>query len=153
MITFTNTTKRAIGRADVIQLATIEEDRVANNAGRPGFEPYFLIKIVFDSGGEHCLAEVPTGHFQTPYAVTTDEIILTDGEDFWVGARNLTPEQLEANQTPIDPTLYILDEDELPDRLKLLTIADRDHIIKKIKLFCEEQFKRSDKQKDSSWIV
>lgn len=155
MITFNDTTERLIGRADVIMLATIDGNKVAAESGRPGFEPYFLVRVAFDSKGEHCIVEVPTGHHKTPTALVPHEIIITDGEFYWAAARHLTAEQLEANETPSDPALYILEEDDLPERLTLLTTADRDHIVNKIMKFCEEEFQTDDSKKkpNSPWIV
>jgi hypothetical protein len=153
MIAFNDTAGKVIGRADVAGLATIDGDVVTNSAGRPGFEPYFLVKVVFSSKGKHCLAEVPTGHFKTPTVVTPEEMVVTDGENFWVAARHLNAQQLEANETPVDPGLYVLDEDELPERLTLLTVADREHIVGKIKMYCEEQFQAKDNPRgDGSWV-
>lgn len=148
MIPFIDSSKRVIGHVEVVQLVTVDDGAICKTAGRSGFDPYFMVIISFDSNGPLCFDKVPTGIFKFPYAMVPDEVVITNGDDF-MAARHSTPEQLEFGATPeqiesenvpSDPNLYILDDDELPERLKLLTTADRDRILEKVQAYCTDVY-------------
>ena len=137
MLTFKDT-ERQIGKADCINIVIVEDGIVVEASGRPGFKPYFLMRITFDSAGDYMTDNVPTGIYAMPYIESPDEMIITDGADYWVAARHLTPEQLELNHTPEDKDLYLMDADELPERLQNLAQADREYLIRRISIYCRE---------------
>jgi hypothetical protein len=135
MIQFAKSNKGHLGRVDIIQMAIIDNGVVSKAAGRPGFDPFFLMNITFSSNSPHCICKVPTGVLEVPEAEAPTEVMLSDGDRFYA-ARYASSSDLEYMGVPIDPNLYILDDDELPDRLLALTTADKNLIMKKIAEYC-----------------
>ena len=135
MLEFIESDEGQLGKAECLKLVTIEDGIVSDAAGRPGLDPYFMVNVVFASESEYVVDNVPTGHSAMPVAVTSDEIVVTDGEKFY-GARHSGIEKLHELKIPSDSNLYILEENDLPERLKALTTSDRDCILREIQRFC-----------------
>lgn len=138
MLEFRDTSEKNIGRADVLGLVILDGEQISRAVGRPGFDPLFLVRIAFDSSSELCIDKVPTGILQAPYILSPDEHVLTNGEDRWETCRHLDPSQLAELQVPEDKNFWLLEEHEYPDRMRQLTTADRDHIIMKIRKYCDQ---------------
>ena len=138
MLTFQNTDKKNLGRADCIKLVAVENgDQISEVIGRPT-TVYFLMRVRFNMGHEYFDDNVPTGVFDTPYIVSPDEYLITDGDTFWEAARFKTPEELAEAGTRTDPTLYILSNEKLPPRMQRLSQLDKQHILDKIRVFCDK---------------
>lgn len=137
MIEFEDSNAKELGRADIVDIVILEGDRISKASGRPGFKPYFLIKITFSSNSEWFIDVVPTGILKTPLVETPEECIITDGDNEWYGCRHLTLDQLIELEQVMEESLFILESYELPERLKHLTSADREHILGKIMKFCD----------------
>jgi len=138
MIEFSQSNSKNIGRAEVLRLVIIEDGCISDDVGRSGHNPYFLVRITFDSSSEYCVDTIPTGILKNPTIMSPDEIIATDGGEIWYGCRHLTDTHLELEGIDEDRALYILESVDLPERLTVLTSADKEHILKKIKAFCME---------------
>jgi len=138
MIKFKKSSKLSIGRVEVINLCSItEDDKVIFIGARPVDNCFFLIKAYFPKSIE----TVPTGHAQSPETQAQHEYIVTDDES-WHCARNKTLDQLEASRMPVDNHLYV--QDENPDRVDNLTLADRDKMLDAIMKYCEAMRKDMD---------
>lgn len=135
MIPFRNTNEKNVGRADVMGLVTLVDGHVDNVIGRP-VNVLFLVRLTFRSGHEFFIDKVPTGVYPHPYRESPDDFIVTDGEDLWESIRHKTPEQLEESGEPIDPLQYV--QDELAPRMQRLTLLDKQHIIEKIRKYCDD---------------
>ena len=162
MIQFTDENVEHIGRVDVLELVIINDGVIENTPGRPGFDPLFMARLTFSSSSKHCMDEVPTGMPTPPppeegcecdgpcphcgqhhppqpqpkyptMVPSPEEFILTDADGIWLSARHRNPD----GQEP-DPQLHIMEDDELPARLKVLSKKDRSHIIRKIAAWAEE---------------
>ena len=136
MLTFENSRNRIIGRAECLDIVGMNEDGSMDTVGGADDAPHFLIRVTFKSTSPHCLDNVPTGNIARPYIQTTDEMLVTDGDSF-TALRFATPEQLEENEMPVDERLCALDDDELPERLTVLTTADKDYMVGKIQEYCK----------------
>jgi len=144
MINFEKSTKRNVGRADVKDIVIIQDGAggrfISRAAGRVDATPYFLVRITFDSSSQYVVDKVPTGinHPKFGYVESPDEMIITDGDTIWEAARRLGPGQFIDPSKKEDKDYWILDDDEMPERLQHLSISDRDHIVTKIAKYCEE---------------
>jgi len=164
MLKFRNDSSKNIGKAECIDIVAIDPHPCVDGdgmfvvwvegkmiispaAGRPTAEPYFMMKVFFRSTSKYAMDKYPTGIHSKPYVGCPFEIIITNGHEFYA-ARHLTPEQLESLGRAEEANLWLLKDEELPERLTILTTADKNHIIKKIETFCEQ----ISKQQDSPWL-
>lgn len=140
---FRNIDEKNISRAECLKMVSIEGDTISDTPGRPDTPVYFYVRVTWPQGHGSSIDKVPTGMIEPAFILSPDELIVTNGEEFF-GVRHKTAEQLIQAEIPIDPNLYILTDDQLPARLQRLSANDRDHILKKLQVFCDGLHKQLD---------
>ena len=139
MLKFRETGEENIGRADVLHLVTLDGNCVSTIIGLTSQQnPLFLIKLTYRNGHEYFTEPVPTGSLCQPYIIAPYEYLITNGEDFWEAVRHRTPESLAEAGVPQDPAMYVVDNEHMPPRLQRLTTIDKQHVLDKIKIYCEK---------------